>query len=235
MDKQEEKEKKKKKLLLQQKYTQRITTAKQGREFFLAKDYVNASKKYHEYLSILTELNDLEDIYALKPSMFDPNKDVTEMLLISHVYWEMARINEMTPKLQATYKKCISQFVKFTINQPYQVFNSEMLRKYIKKNKKHSLQIGMLNEANSQIFVQSKKCYIATFCFDDNSKEVALFREYKKIILGYPCGQYFVQLYYNISSSLVSFVENKKLISSITKLISIPILKAIYFTLRWKR
>lgn len=234
MDKQEEKDKKKKKLLLQQKYTQRITTAKQGREFFLAKDYVNATKKYHEYLSILTELNDLEDIYLLKPSMFDPNKDVTEMLLISHVYWEMARINEMTPKLKATYKKCLSQFVKFTINQPYQVFNSEMLRKYIKRNKSRSLQIGMLNEAYSQIFVQSKKCYIATFCFDDHSKEVALFREYKETILKYPLGQEFVELYYNLSSRLVNFIENKKLITSITKLISIPILKSIYFALRWK-
>lgn len=235
MNKQDEKDKKKKKILLQQKYTQRITTAKQGREFFLSKDYVNASRKYHEYLSVLTELYDLDDIYSLKPSMFDPNRDVTEMLLISHVYWEMARINEMTPKLQATYKKCLGQFVKFTINQPYQVFNSEMLRKYIKKNKNRSLQIGMLNEAYSQIFVQSKKCYIATFCFDDRSKEVALFREYKKKILEYPFGQDFVEFYYIISSRFITFVENKKLINYSAKLISIPILKSIYFALSWKR
>jgi hypothetical protein len=231
-DKQEEKDKKKKKLLLQQKYTQRITTAKQGREFFLSKDYVNASKKYHEYLGILAELYDLDDIYSLKPSLFDPNKDVTEMLLISHVFWEMARINEMTPKLQATYKKCLSQFVKFTINQPYQVFNSEMLRKYIKKNKNRSIQLGMLNEAYSQIFVQSRKCYIATFCFNEGSDEVRLFRVFKNRLLNQPFGIPIVRAYYLSSSQLVSTCENYKIFSKSLYLLAYPVLKMIYLILR---
>ncbi len=60
---------------------------------------------------------------------------MTEMLLISHVYWELSRVYEMTPKLQVAFDKCLKQFVRFTINQPYQVLNSEVLRKYIKKNK----------------------------------------------------------------------------------------------------
>ena len=65
--------------------------------------------------------------------MFDAKRQVTELLLISHVYWELARINEMPPKLQKNFSRSLNQFVKFTINQPYQVLNSEMLRKYIKK------------------------------------------------------------------------------------------------------
>lgn len=228
---QEQKEKKKKRLALQSKYTQRITIAKNGREAFLQKDYVTATKKYTEYLGILSELNELEDVYSLKPSMFDPNKDVTELLLISHVYWEMARINEMTPKLQATYKKCLAQFVKFTINQPYQVFNSEMLRKYIKKNKRKSIQLSMLNEAYSQIFVQSRKCYIATFCFGEESKEVIILRKFKNDLLAYSFGRKLVSFYYKNSFKLVTKLEknniknnyfiktSKLLIGSIAKLL----------------
>lgn len=226
---QEQKDKQKRRLALQAKYNQRITIAKNARELFLNKDYVNATKKYTEYLGILAELNDVDDIYLLKPSMFDPNKDVTELLLISHVYWEMARINEMTPKLQATYKKCLTQFVKFTINQPYQVFNSEMLRKYIKKNKNRSLQIGMLNEAYSQIFVQSRKCYIATHCFDETSPELHNLRLMKQDILRLSFGERFVEQYYKYSSPLVTKLEKRPLTSRLLKLIALPILKTISF------
>ena len=118
---------------LQKRYGQRITTAKQGREYFLKKDYPNAVKKYHEYLGILSELNELEDIFQLGPKHFDPRKQVTEMLLISHVYWELSRTYEMIEKFQPQFDKSLNQFVRFTVNQPYQVFNAEMLRKYIKK------------------------------------------------------------------------------------------------------
>ena len=145
---------KKKKLALQKKYEQRITIARQGREYFSQKDYVNAAKKYNEYLGILAELNEVDEIYKLTPSMFDQKKQVTEMLLISHIYWELARVHEMTPKLQTAFNKCITQFVKFTANQPYQVLNAEMLRKYIKKNKNKTPQLGVLNHAYQQIFVQ---------------------------------------------------------------------------------
>lgn len=223
-DSKEQKEKQKRRLALQSKFNQRITIAKNARELFLNKDYVNATVKYTEYLAIHAELNDLDDIYQLKPSMFDPNRDVTELLLISHVYWEMARINEMTPKLQATYKKCISQFVKFTINQPYQVFNSEMLRKYIKKNKNRSLQLGLLNEAYSQIFVQSRKCYIASFCFQPESYELNFLRNYKQDLLQKRNGLIVVQTYYRLSSRLVSFLEHRPRTAKIFKFITRPLL-----------
>lgn len=219
---QEEKNKKRKKIALQAKYNQRITIAKQGREYFLNKDYINASKKYYEYLGILTDLKDLEDIYALKPDMFDPNKDVTELLLISHVYWEMARINEMTPKLQETYQKCLSQFVKFTINQPYQIFNSEMLRRYIKQNKRRSMQINKLNQAYSQIFVQSKKCYIATFVFSESHWCLETLRNFKGKLLNNNIGIIFVRNYYKYSHAFVMKINGHKEVESLTKFLLKP-------------
>ena len=99
-----DKDKAKRKVQLQKKYGQRITIARQGRDAFMQKDYIGATKKYNEYLSILAQMNDQEDIYKLSPVMFDNKKEVTEMLLISHIYWEIARINEMTPKLQKNFQ-----------------------------------------------------------------------------------------------------------------------------------
>lgn len=202
-----DKEKQRRKLALQKKYGIRITIAKQGREAFTQKDFLNATKKYNEYLSILAEKNDVEDIFALTPSMFDNKKDVTEMLLISHIYWEIARINELTPKLQKNFHKALHQFVKFTINQPYQVFNAEMLRKYIKKSK-GSPSTPKLNETYQQIFVQSKKCFIATMCFGDQHIYTQDLRRVKRWLVQFSLGRKFTELYYRVSGPLTDWCEN---------------------------
>jgi hypothetical protein len=220
-------EQKQKKLSLQKKINQRITIAKHAREAFLAKDYLNATKKYNEYLSILAEVHEVSDIYKLSPSMFDPKKDVTEMLLISHVYWELARINEMTPKLQKNFHLALSQFVKFTVNQPFQVLNAEMLRKYIKKNKRTSKQIASLEEAYQQIFVQSKKCYIASMCFGENSQTTHDLRRIKVFLTKSSFGIIFIRTYYYYSSKLVSFCENHQYLKFIIVTFSKPILRFI--------
>lgn len=215
---------KQKKLALQKKFSTRITIARQGREAFLAKDYVTALKRYNEYLSILSESKEIQDIYALTPAMFNNKTQVTEMLLISHIYWEIARINEMTPKLQANFQKALSQFVKFTTNQPYQVLNAEMLRKYIKKNQKSSRQIALLNDAYSQIFVQSKKCYIATMCMGENHEVTRQLRDFKSHLLKWPYGQKLVECYYRLSSKLVNYLENKIILQKNLKRAISPLL-----------
>lgn len=200
----------KQKLQLQKRYAQRITIAKKGRDYFLNKDYLNAIKKYTEYLGILAEINELEDIYNLTPKQFDSRKQVTELLLISHVFWEMARTYEMMPKFQSTFEKCLNQFVKFTANQPYQVFNAEMLRKYIKKNKFKSKQINHLNKAYSQIYVQSKKCFIATYCFGDQHPITNDLRKFKLILTKSDLGISFIKWYYVISPKIIFLAQKYK-------------------------
>lgn len=218
------KEKSRRKLALQKKFGQRITIAKQGREAFLAKDYITATKKYNEYLSILSESNDVDDIFRLSPSMFDNKKDITEMLLISHVYWEVSRINEMTPKLQKTFQKSLDQFIRFTINQPYQVLNAEMLRKYIKKNKNSSRQIEALNTAYQQIFVQSKKCIISTHYFGFSHPITEDLRLIKKCLEKKSLGIEIIRYYYLISTKFTNFVEKNSSVDKLLRIIIIPFL-----------
>lgn len=226
-----DKEKLRRKAALQKKYAQRITIARQGRDAFMQKDFLTATKKYNEYLSILSESNDVEDVFALSPSMFDNKKEVTEMLLISHVYWEIARINEMTPKLQKNFKKALHQFVKFTINQPYQVFNAEMLRKYIKKNKS-ATSSPLLNEAYQQIFVQSKKCFIATTCFGEAHPVTQELRSFKKVISRKKLGIKFIELYYRFSSPMTHFCEQNHFAKFLLTVLARPILTFLAKTLR---
>lgn len=227
--KEESSKDKQKKLALQKRFNTRITIARQAREAFLVKDYVNALKKYNQYLGILAETKDVTDIYHLSPSMFNNKTQITELLLISHVYWEIARINEMTPKLQVNFQKALSQFVKFTINQPYQVLNAEMLRKYIKKNVKSSRQISLLNDAYSQIFVQSKKCFIATMCYGDDHSVTNQLRQFKTHLQNWPFGIPIIRFYYNSSSKLVVFLEEKLLLKNMIIFTTKPFLSIFAF------
>jgi hypothetical protein len=204
---QETKEDRIKKLTLQNKFSKRITIARQGREAFLEKDYVTCMQKYNEYLKIMSDTKEIDDIYKLSPSSFDDTTQLSELLLISHVFWEMARINEMTPKLDVNFQKCINQFVKFTANQPYQVLNAEMLRKYIKIAGKKSRMANKYSEAYSEIFVQSKKCYIATHCLGTKHTSTDRLRDFKQELLLWPLGEKTVATYYKYSSRLVNRLD----------------------------
>lgn len=222
LTKAELKEKRKKLLALQRKYGTRITTARKARESFAAKNYVQATRLYQDYLVTLAELKEVTDIYKLAPNHFDDKREITEMLLISHVYWDLARINEMTPKLQSAFNLSLNQFIKFTINQPYQVLNAEMLRRYIKRNKGRSPQTGALNSAYNQIFIQSNKCYVATLCFGENHRITESLRVFKAVLSKTKYGLKFIEIYYRISSPLVSFLENKKMMAGIFRFIVAP-------------
>lgn len=226
------KENQRKLVALQKIYNQRITIARQGREAFAQKDYIGASSKYKEYLQILADLNEIEDVYKLNPSMFDRKTQITEMLLISHVYWEISRINEVAPELQATYMKALNQFVKFTVNQPYQVLNAEMLRKFIKKTAKTSNKKAELNYAYQQIFIQSEKCYIATMCYGETHQLTNELREFKKLLQRFPSGIKFIELYYRYSTKLVNFLEKKPGLKNLFVSVSRPALFCLAKTSR---
>lgn len=68
----------------------------------------------------------------------------------------------------------------------------------------------LFHNAYQQIFVQSKKCYIVTFCYGDLHPQTQKFREFKDWLLDFPVGQEVVRIYYQLSSQYVPLMENKK-------------------------
>lgn len=205
----EKKPEKKNLQALNKRYQNRFTFARVAREAFKKSDYIVAIKNYNEYLKTMGDIHD-QDPLELQPSIFDPNKDVSEMLLVSQIYWELAKIYDMTPKLQGELSKVLNQFVVFTINQPFQVVNAEILRKYLKKP-------GLNNHnefkaAYDKIFIESDKCYISTLCFGNNSFETKNLRNFKDFIKHTSWGLAFIKNYYRASSRFVFFLKDKPLL-----------------------
>lgn len=130
------------------------------------------------------------------------------MLMISHVYFEMARIYDAVPKFADESKKCLEQFVIFSANQPFQVVNSEMIRKHLKKSVFKNADV--FRWAYEQIYVQSKKCYVVTFCYGDAHPVTQDFREFKDWLLEFSLGRELVRFYYCHSSRIVpAWKENQ--------------------------
>lgn len=209
-------------LKLKHKYENRITIAKYGKESLDAGDYANALRKFTDYLAIMAEIKEVKEIFDLRINQFDPKKDITEMLMISHIFFEMARLYDAVPKFQPDAQKCLDLFVHFSANQPYQVVNSEMVRKYLKKSVFKNP--DMFRNAYQQIFVQSKKCYVVTFCYGDSHLVTRDYREFKDWLLSYQLGQDLVRHYYRFSSVVVPKYENNFWFRMTSNLIIKPLL-----------
>jgi tetratricopeptide (TPR) repeat protein len=203
---------------LKKKYETRITIARHAKESLDAGDYPGALKKFIEYLSIIREINDLETIYDLKIHMFDAKKDLTEMLMISHIYFEMARLYDAVPKFQDDAKKCLEQFVHFSANQPYQVVNSEMIRKYLKKSIFKNPE--MFRNSYLQIYVQSKKCYVVSFCYGENHPITNECRNFKDWLIDRKWGFKLVENYYYYSPLFLEWLDQHQFFKPLFKFVS---------------
>lgn len=196
-----EREEYQKAALLKARFETRITIAKCGKTCLDAGDYGGALKKFTEYLQIIMEVKRVRDIYSIRVQHFDSKKDLTELLMISHIFFEMARIYDTAPQFEEDSKKCLDQFVAFSANQPFQVINSEMIRKKLKK-------LSLRNADNfrnsyQQIFVQSKKCYIVTYCYHDEHPVTQDYRKFKAWLWNFSFGQEMIRNYYVFSSQFI--------------------------------
>lgn len=221
-------EEREKVLVLKHKYENRITIAKFGKQSLDAGDYSSALHKFVEYMQIMAEIKKVKDHYSLKPGHFE-KREVTELLMMSHIFFEMARIYDAVPKFHEESKKCLDQFVTFSANQPFQVVNSELIRKHLKKSVFKNT--DAFRAAHEQIYVQSKKCYIVTFCYGTDHELTRDYREFKDWLLESYAGRELVRLYYKNSSVMVGKWEKSPAMHLFARIILKPSLLLLSKTL----
>lgn len=209
-------------IIFKHKFNNRITIAKFGKQALDAGDYGTAIQRFVEYMEIMAEFKKTKDFFSLKVSQFDSKSELTEMLMMSHIYFEMARVYDAVPKFQEESKRCLDQFVAFSTNQPYQVVNSELIRKHMKKSAFKKPEVFL--NAHRQIYVQSKKCYVVTFCYGNDHQMTREYRLFKDWLLDYPLGQELVRIYYKYSSVMVSNWEKRPAMHFVSKILVRPLL-----------
>lgn len=206
LDQEDELEKLPKAVLL--KYRERLRVLKRAQEFSKAEKVPQAVQCYQQYLKSLAAFHRVTE-EQLRPALFNQQKEVAELLLISQVYWDLSKAFDRNPKLHHLSEKYLEQFIKFSLGYKYQYINAEMLRKFIKKG--HAYNPKAFERAYEQIRVTSKKCYIATYAFGEEHFVTNDLRAWKSSLLNSRSGTLFVEYYYRVSPILVNIFEKHPL------------------------
>lgn len=211
-------------------YRDRLTFLRQAKEYAEKDDVPRAVTFYMKYLDSLAIYYETTE-KQLKPSLFDKQATgLAEILMVSQVYWDLAKAYDRNPKMHKESERCLEQFVKFSLGFKFQYINSEIIRKYLRKKMAYNQK--SFQAAHDRINVNSKSCYVATFCFGEEHQVTNELRAFKKILLKKTWGMSFVNYYYRFSPPLVNFLENKQLIGPIFKIISRPLLKSFSFIIQ---
>ncbi|MDO9182653.1 MAG: CFI-box-CTERM domain-containing protein [Bacteriovorax sp.] len=211
-------------------YRTRLTHLKRAQLLVRDDRMAQAVESYTKYLGILALYFDTTED-KLSPSMFDSVKDMTELLLISHAYWDLAKAFDRSPNLQRDCLRCLDQFVRFSIGFKYQHVNAQIIRKF--NNKKQAHNPKAFEAAYHKIQISSKKCYIATSCFGEENIKTNFLRHFKTKIAHYRLGKDFIDFYYQISPKIIEvFQDHPSLKWFCEKIFIMPLLTLFIFLIR---
>ncbi len=199
---------------LEGKYKQRFTIAKEGKTALNRRDFRMMIYRYSEYLKIMADTFEVEGVYDLKPTFFDAKKDVAELLLISQIYWELAKVYDGSSKSRDKLELCLKQFIRFTIGMQFQGLNTEIIRKELKRKKFKNKELIL--KCLEGIYKESSGCYIATY-FEAEQNSLATLRYFKKQFLNQSkSGQKIVFYYYETSPLLIDILNKYTLLKKLS-------------------
>lgn len=174
-------------------YRDRLKILRKGQEFYQQDDIPKAVDYYTQYLMALAQFHKVEEP-KLSPKFFDKEKELAELLLISHVYWDLAKAYDRSPNLHNESVRCLDQFVKFTTGYKYQYVNARMLRNYIRKRMAHNSKA--FKQAYERIQVESKGCFIASDIYGFQHANTKELRDIKLRIVQTNSGRKLAEFYY---------------------------------------
>ena len=141
----------------------RIELASHGVASYQKQKIAEAVKSFHAYIRILEDWKGVGE-GGLSPNHFDSKLDIAELLLISGVYWDLAKLYDRT-KSAERYKEFshyLGKYVQFSKGMPFQVVCMETMRKYIGSEKT----VHTREFKQAYIALGGKPCFVATSLAD---------------------------------------------------------------------
>ncbi len=217
---------------LLERYRGRIGLLKVSHDYYQKDNIAKAVEGYCKYLNIISSYYWIKE-EELKPQIFDAKRDAAEMLLISQVYWGLAKAYDRNPKLQGECKRCLDQYTKFSIGFKHQYLNSEMVRKFLKRGIAYNPKLFEMTYKRIQ--VESKKCYLATYCFGEEDLVTEQLRNFKTQIQHSKLGYHFICGYYRFSPIIVNCSESYPLFGKVLRFILRPVLSLFSALVSFRR
>lgn len=210
-------------------YRDRLKLLKKAQEYSQSDEVPKAVELYGQYLNALALFYKIEEP-KLSPKLFDSEKDIAELFLISHAYWDLAKAYDRSPNLHLESIRCLDQFVNFTVGFKFQYANARTIKSFIRKRLAHNP--AAFKQAYERIQVESKGCFISTDIYGQNHPHTQELRQWKFTIQNSSVGLAFITFYYNFICPMYFKATN---ISFAHKTIRMLCKSSIYFFLKLKR
>jgi hypothetical protein len=185
----------------------RIELAQSGVRAYQARKIPEAVRAFHSYLRILEDWKSVPE-GKLTPGHFDVKTDVAELLLISGVYWDLAKLYDRTqsPDKQREFKHYLEKYILFSRGMPFQHVCLETMRKYINNDK--PLHKAEFKNAYKMLGGDSS-CFVATslmdVCEERTPARLRRFRDER--LVASRSGRAFVRWYYRNGPRLATAAD----------------------------
>lgn len=181
-------------------WMKRVEVAKRGVRAFEKRKYIDALKLFREYVAILEARYNV-GAGGLRPDLFDTKKEAGEILLLSGVFWDMAKIYDRLRGNTAEVRMCLNKFIEFSINRPHVAFSANEVRKYLRAG--NVMNKADFNNAYGVLHQHVAKCFLASAVFGPVSPEVAALQAFRdRVLLPRPAGRVAVGAYYAVSPAV---------------------------------
>lgn len=181
-------------------WSKRVQLVKKGMLLYEQRKHQEALKNFREYIAIL-ENNYKVPSGGLHPGLFDQKKEIGDILLISGIFWDMAKIYDHLKDRRNELQMCLNKYVEFSLNRPHVVLSAHGIKKHLKHSKVQHR--DLFSNAHKVLRGNIKKCFIATAVFGPQSTEVRVLRQFRDEILAQIfLGRLFIRAYYFLSPPL---------------------------------
>jgi hypothetical protein len=206
-------------------YRDRLKILKKAQEYSQADEIPKSVELYGQYLNALAMFYKVDE-QKLEPKLFDQEKDLAELFLLSHVYWDLAKAYDRSPNLHLESIRCLEQFVKFTAGYKYQYVNARTIKAFIRKRLAHNPKA--FKQAYERIQVESKGCFISTDLYGSSHQVTCDLRTFKVTLTKSVIGKLLIEIYYQNICPLYFKLNKTKIFRTILR----PIIKTslLYFS-----
>lgn len=184
----------------------RVEIAKEGVQLAQAGKPLESMRKYQQYILIL-EMWKKSGRDGLTLDLFDRSKDLYEIVLLSGIYWDLAKLYDKAKKDSQVRELSLylKKYVAFSKGMPFQPLSAEALRKYLGSGRcKHPAEFK-----SAYVALGGDKCFIATSLLDvTDSMTIVRLRNYRdRHLRRSRAGRIFIRLYYRHSPRLVRVLD----------------------------
>ncbi|MBU6376077.1 MAG: hypothetical protein KGQ59_08785 [Bdellovibrionales bacterium] len=190
---------------------QRLDIAKSGIKALAKESYGEATQSFVTYLALLERAKKVER-GRLHPGLFDSKKEMVELVLLTGIYWDLARTyDRMKGKQHAQMRQqYLNQFVVFAKDAPFKPLCAETLRKFLAAEK--PLHRSEFKAAYKRI--GGTTCFIASALLDvSNVETLPRLRRFRDtVLIRSSSGRRFILFYERNSPAIARKLENGPLI-----------------------